>query len=263
MPVSHSSPAPGTYLKVASIQYRAVPNKSENLECLCRLVREAAEHGAQLIVLPEMCTTGLNIKNLAASRLLAETIPGPSTHAFAQLALRYGIFIVLGLPESDPATGKLYNSQVMLGPDGLVAGRYRKVHLFGPDLNWAEIGDLGYQAVDTALGRIGLGICCDINYWEYMGFLSGARVDLVAFSTNWMGDELPFPYWAEMVTGRGVYLVAANNWGAEDDLLFSGGSEILAPDLSVLSQSTLLADVIMYADINPWRQHSFPEKIAE
>jgi hypothetical protein len=67
------------------------------------------------------------------------------------------VHIVLGLAESDPVSGKLYNSQIILGPAGLVIGRYRKIHTFGPDLNWADVGNLGYQAVGTEWGRIGLG----------------------------------------------------------------------------------------------------------
>jgi predicted amidohydrolase len=239
-----------TELKVASIQYRALPgNKAENIRCLTGLVREAAEKNARIIVLPEMCTTGLNIQNRAEAEIIAETIPGPTTNAFARLARQHKIHIVMGLAESDPTTGTLYNAQIILGPDGLLVGAYRKIHLFGPDLNWAETGASGYQAVDTVWGRIGLGICCDINYWEYIQFLSDAQVDIVAFSTNWVGDELPFPYWSEMVAGCTFYVIAANNWGDEDDIHFSGGSAILAPDSTVLSSSCSSENTVIYANI--------------
>jgi predicted amidohydrolase len=241
----------GVNLKVASIQYRALPsNKSENIRCLTELVREAALNDARMIVLPEMCTTGLNIHNRAEAEILAETIPGPATDTFAELALRHKVYIVLGLAESDPTTGKLYNSQIILGPAGLTIGKYRKIHTFGPDLNWADIGDMGYQAVTTEWGRIGLGVCCDINYWEFIGFLSGALVDIFAFSTNWVGDDLPFPYWSDMLAGCSCYVIAANNWGDEGDLHFCGGSTILAPDLSVLARSNLSVNTVMYADLN-------------
>jgi predicted amidohydrolase len=238
-------------LRVASIQFRAIPaNKAENMRCLSDLVGEAALNGARIIVLPEMCTTGLNIQYRAQAEILAEIIPGPTSNAFAELALRNKVYIVLGLAESDPTAGKLYNSQIILDPAGLIIGRYRKIHTFGPDLNWADIGNLGYQAVTTEWGRIGLGICCDINYWELIGFLSGAQVGIFAFSTNWVGEELPFPYWTEMLAGCSFYLIAANNWGDEGDIHFSGGSTILAPDLTVLAQSRRSANNVVYADIN-------------
>jgi len=239
-------------LKVASIQYRAIPsNKEENIRCLSDLVSEAAVNNARIIVLPEMCTTGLNIHNRAESEILAETIPGPATNAFAMIARRYKAYIVLGLAESDLTTRKFYNSQVILGPDGLIIGKYRKIHLFGPDLNWAETGDLGYQSVNTEWGKIGLGICCDINYWEFINYLSEAQVGILVFSTNWVGDDLPFQYWSEMVAGCNFYFIAANNWGEDGGFHFSGGSTILAPDLSVLSSTYSTANTIIYADVTP------------
>ena len=238
-------------LKVASIQYRAVPSdKSGNIRSLSHLVIEAALNGAKIIVLPELCTTGLHIENLAASESLAESIPGPATEVFAGLALRHRIYLVLGLAELDRAAGKFYNAQVVIGPDGGIMGKYRKIHLFGPDLNWAATGDLGYQSVDTEWGRVGMGVCCDINYWQLIDFLSERRVDMFAFSTNWVGEELPFQYWSEMVAGRSYHLIAANNWGEEGDLKFSGGSMILSPHQAVLSQTCSPEDVILYANID-------------
>jgi predicted amidohydrolase len=243
-----------THFKVAAIQYRADPSdKILNLQSLSDLVGEAASNGARIIVLPELCTTGLNIPDRGVAETLAETIPGPATGVFAELAQRYQVHLVLGLAEADLAADTFYNAQIILGPDGLIIGKYRKVHLFGPDLNWAATGDSGYQSFDTEWGRIGLGICCDINYWELMDFLTDVQVDMFAFSTNWVGYDLPFDYWSEMMAGGNYYLIAANNWGDEGDIHFSGGSTILSPDLSVLSQSYLPADSIIYADINPSR----------
>jgi predicted amidohydrolase len=252
VPVSRSRSGKAGAFKVASIQYRALPSdKAGNIRCLSDLVSEAAENGARIIVLPEMCTSGLNIHNRAEAEILAESIPGPASDVFAGLALRHRVYIVLGLAEADPATGKLYNSQIILGPAGLVVGRYRKIHTFGADLNWADIGDLGYQAVITEWGRIGLGICCDINYWELIDFFSWAQAAIFAYSTNWVGEELPFAYWSEMLAGCSLYLIAANNWGYEGDIHFTGGSTILAPDLTVLARSCLSADTIIYATITP------------
>jgi len=250
-PDTRNLASPGTF-KVAAVQFRAAPSdKMLNLGSLSDLVGEAAVNGAKVIVLPELCTTGLNIPDRAAAETLAETIPGPATNLFAELAQRYQVHLVLGLAESDLSSNTFYNAQVILGPDGLIIGKYRKVHLFGPDLNWAARGDSGYQSFDTQWGRIGLGICCDINYWELINFLTEVKVAIFAFSTNWVGYDLPFAYWSEMVAGGNYYLIAANNWGDEGDIHFSGGSTILSPDLSVLCQSYLSADSIIYADINP------------
>ncbi len=238
-------------LKVASIQYRAgAANKVENIRSLSSLVEEAAGNGAKIIVLPEMCTTGFTIENYIDAKILAEPIPGPATSAFSELATRHKVYLILGLAEYDHATNKFYNAQVILGHNGQIIGKYRKINLFGTDYLWAEKGDLGYQAVEIEGCRVGLGICNDINYQEFKEFIAGAYVQIVTFSTNWVGDELPFCHWTEMVTDGGVYFIAANNWGKEGDLSFSGGSIILSPDLSVLSQSTAAADVILYATLD-------------
>jgi predicted amidohydrolase len=243
---------PAGSFRVSAVQYRAHPHdKTRNIRCLADLIAEAAANGAKIIVLPELCTTGLNIPDKAAAETLAETIPGPATNIFAALALRYRVHLVLGLAESDPTAGTFYNAQIVLGPDGTIIGKYRKIHLFGPDLNWAEIGNYGYQSVETVWGRVGLGVCCDINYWELMDFLSAVKTDIFAFSTNWVGVDVPFAYWSDMVSGGGYYLVAANNWGDAGDIQFSGGSIILSPDLSALSQSATSADRVIYADVNP------------
>ena len=248
MAILNNQVASASTLKVASVQYRSVPfSKAENIQHLSDLVRDAWVNQAKIMVLPEMCTTGLNIQNVAEAKRLAETIPGPSTATFAKLAKLHQVYLVLGLAESDPATGKCYNSQIIIGPDGQIIGKYRKVHLFGPDHNWAEKGDLGYQSVNTEWGRIGMGICYDINYQDFIDFLSGAKVSIFAFSTNWVGDDLPFYYWSQKVAGGNFYFIAANNWGDAGDIHFTGGSMILSPRLSVLAQSATSTNTILYA----------------
>ena len=238
-------------LKVSSIQYCAgASDKAENIQCLSSLVEEAAVNGAKIIVLPEMCTTGFTIENSTDAGILAEPIPGPATSAFSKLATRHKIYLILGLAEYDNATNKFYNTQIILGHNGHIIGKYRKINLFGPDHLWAEKGDLGYRTVEIEWGRIGLGICNDINYQEFREFVSSAHVQIVTFSTNWVGDELPFSYWTEMVANGGYYFIAANNWGQEGDIGFSGGSIILSPDLSVLSHSVTAANVILYATLD-------------
>jgi predicted amidohydrolase len=246
-----SSIATASSLKVASIQYRSIlSNKTKNIINISSLVKEASVNGAKIIVLPEMCTTGLNIKNAEEATILAEPIPGPSTNTFAKLAARCKIYLILGLAESERNTNKFYNSQIILGPNGQIIGKYRKMHLYGPDHNWAEKGDLGYQAVNTEWGRIGLGICNDINYQDFIDFISGGHVNIFAFSTNWIGYNSPFHYWSKQVANGSFYFIAANNWGEEGNSHFSGGSIILSPDLSVLSQSHSSANKILYATID-------------
>jgi predicted amidohydrolase len=236
---------------VASIQYRAVPyDKPENLRLLSRLIEKAAVDGARFIVLPEMCVTGYNIKSKDQGETLSEVIPGPSTQVFAGLAKRYGIYLVLGLPEHDPVTKNNYNAQVIINPQGNVIGKYRKVHLFGSDHNWATRGDLGYQVVTTEYGKVGLGICYDINFTDMLDYFSDNGVDLFAYSTNWVGEDVPFSRWREMLKDRKYSFIASNNWGKEDDIRYSGGSIILSPGGGLLSSTEVSANSILYAEIS-------------
>lgn len=240
-----------TSTKIAAIQYRAVPhNKSENITNLMNLVEQASENGAKIIVLPEMCLTGLAIKNSAQAKILAETIPGPSTNVFAQLAKKHDVYIILGLPEFDSHSKKYYNSQIVIDHRGLIIGKYRKIHLYGSDYNWAEKGDLGYQIAETLWGKIGLGICYDINFSDIFDFFSERGVNIFTFSTNWVGQSMPFPYWLNLLRKRNLYFIAANNWGKEEDIFFSGGSIILSPDLKILAQTDIHANTILYAEIS-------------
>ncbi len=238
-------------VRVAAIQYRAVPyDKPANIRALSRLIAEAARHDARIVVLPEMCVTGLNIADARQAAGLAETVPGPSTDAFARLAKRYKLYLIFGMPEADARTQRYFNSQVVIGPGGNIAGKYRKTHLYGSDENWASPGDLGYQTVDTEWGRIGLAICFDINFPDVLDFLARSRVDLFAFSTNWIADRPPFELWMRMQRRSHAFFVAANNWGS-DGFRFSGGSLIVSRDSRVLAKSGDSGDAIVYAWFDP------------
>ncbi len=236
-------------IKVAAIQYRALPlNKTLNIRHLEKLTSEAARNGAGLIVLPEMSTTGLNLKGIPDAKNLAETIPGPTTDEFAHLSKKYNVYIVIGLPEFDQKNNKYYNTQIVIDPAGKIIGKYRKIHLYGSDHNWASKGNLGYKIVEANFGKIGLGICYDINFPDLLDFLSKQDIDIFAFSTNWIADALPFSYWSKILQDRHFYFIAANNWG-NDDVHYSGGSIILSPELKVLTKSERISNDIIYAQI--------------
>lgn len=238
-------------VKIASIQYRAVPfNKSANISNLKILIKEAAVKGAKLIVLPEMCTTGLTISGPAQAQALAETIPGPTTNMFALLAKEYSVYIVLGLPESNLKNNIYYNTQIVIDNNGFVVGKYRKKHLYGSDHNWASVGDLGYKYIETDLGKIGLGICYDINFPDLFDFFSKNNIDIFVFSTNWIAEEVPFQYWSRILQNKNIYFIAANNWGQEKSIKFSGGSIILSANGETLSQTKESSDSIIFANVD-------------
>ena len=219
--------------RVAAIQYEPVlGEKEKNVDDLLRLVEEAAQHDARLIVLPEMATTGYCWESRSEIAPYVEPIPGPTTDRFQQLATTYNCFIAIGLAEIDPATDVYYNSVVLLGPEGLV-GSYRKIHSYISEPRWARDGDLGMPVWDTPLGRLAPMICMDAMYFEAARIPALHDADVLLFPTNWLDEKCPSSWWMARAFENGVYLIAANRYGCERGVQFSGGSGILNPDGSI------------------------------
>lgn len=223
-------------VQVAAVQYEPrFGDKQLNLSILRQLTTQAARAGARLVVLPEMATTGYCYRSREEIAPLVEPIPGgPTVAAFAQLAAAHGIYVVVGMPEVDPATGAFYNAAALVGPQGYI-GTYRKTHSFIDETRWARDGDLGIPVFHTDIGRIAMVICMDNAYFEpaRVAALNGAEI--IAFPTNWLGRQ---EAWRARAAENGVYLVVANRWGEERGTSFCGNSVIIDPngrDLNLLS----------------------------
>ena len=226
-----SSPLPS--YRVAAIQYEpTLGEKEKNVARLLQLVEEAATHGAKLIVLPEIATTGYCWQSRMEIAPYVEPIPGPTTDRFQHLATAYACYIAVSLPEVDPSTSVYYNSMVLLGPEGLV-GTYRKIHSFISEPRWARDGDLGMPVWDTPLGRLSGLICMDAMYFEAARIPALHQADVLLFPTNWLDEKSPSGWWMARAFENGVYFIAANRYGEERGVQFSGGSCILNPDGSI------------------------------
>ncbi len=218
---------------VAAIQYEPVfGEKEQNVSRLLHMVEEAAQHEARLIVLPEMATTGYCWESRAEVAPHVEPIPGPTTERFQQLATRYGCYIAVSLAEVDPTTNVYYNSMALLGPDGLV-GTYRKIHSYISEPRWARDGDLGMPVWETPLGRLTGLICMDVDYCEAARIPALHHADILLLPTNWLDEKCPSRTWMARAFENGVYLIAADRYGIERGIQFSGGSCIINPDGSL------------------------------
>jgi predicted amidohydrolase len=222
-----------TRYRVAAIQYDpTLGEKEKNVADLLRLVEEAASNGARLIVLPEMATTGYCWESRAEIATHVEPVPGPTTDRFAQLARQYDCYIAISFPEVDPTTNVYYNCMVLIGPQDIV-GTYRKVHSYMSEPRWARDGDLGMPVWDTPLGRLAGLICMDAAYFESARIPALHSADVLLFPTNWFDDKCPNSWWMTRAFENGVYFIAANRYGKERGIQFSGGSCILEPDGSI------------------------------
>src|SRR5436305_2739430 len=229
----NTSPTSFNRYRVAAIQYEStLGEKEKNVADLLRLVEEAAQHEARLIVLPEMATTGYCWESRAEIAPHVEAIPGPTTDRFQQLAAQYSCYIALSLPEVDPETDVYYNSMALIGPEGVV-GTYRKIHSYISEPRWARDGDLGMPVWETPLGRLGGLLCMDAEYFETTRILALHHADVLLFPTNWLDEKSPSSWWMARAFENGVYFIAANRYGLERGVQFSGGGCILNPDGSI------------------------------
>ena len=235
--------------RIAALQFKAKKDQpEESLRALCQRIEQAAQAGAQLVVCPEMATSGYLFSDASAIVDRCEPAHGGSFPTLSSLAKRHGLYLVCGYPEiavtaADPAVDsaapRLYNSARLIGPDGSLLYNYRKRLLYESDTTWASDGDTPYPIVDTPLGRLTVGICMDLNDDRFVDFLcrtSDSQALLVAFCTNWLdqGTDV-LPYWCYRLRGfRGVF-IAANTFGDESapkhpPTRFCGRSTILSMD---------------------------------
>ena len=259
LPGVDSTPPP---YRAAAIQFEpTLFDKTANLEALLRLTREAAAGGAKLIVTPEMATTAYCWATREEVASDVEPVPGPTTQRFSEIAADHDCWVVVGLAEVDPETGIYYNSAVLIGPEGPV-GLYRKTHAYISEPKWAKDGDLGLPVFEIPIGRIAMTICMDACYPETARVPALAGADVICFPTNWLLEKSPSPSWMARAAENGVYLIAANRYGLERGVQFSGGSVVIDPDGSL--QSVLdTGDGIVWGWIDPARardKRPFPDR---
>ncbi|MBI2949055.1 MAG: carbon-nitrogen hydrolase family protein [Verrucomicrobia bacterium] len=165
-------------VRLASVHYR--PRDAKTLRDACRqfapLIEDAARRQADLVVLGETLTYA-GVGSSYAS--CAETIPGPSTDYFGQLAKKHQLHIVAGLIERD--RHQLFNVAVLIGPDGKVAGKYRKVCLPDGEYDKGMSPGTDYPVFETRLGKIGMMICYDGFFPEVARELSNRGAEIIAW----------------------------------------------------------------------------------
>jgi len=239
-------------MKLGLVQYQ--PPKGDPTRGrseLSKLVREAADRGAELIVCPEMATCGYVWDSVESLIPFAEVPEGPTFKALRKIAREYRCWIVVGIPEfSQDADGsiKLYNSAIVINPKALLSACYRKVLLFEVDESWATAGDTRYL-LETGFARIGVGICMDLNDDHFIHWLNAAGVDVLAFPTNWIdqGEDVE-PYWQWRLSPWSGWFVAANRWGSDEFLKFKGNSAIIAPNKEVVAMAGESGDEVLVFD---------------
>lgn len=244
-------------MKIALIQQGATINISDNQARGIEAVRRAAAAGARLAVFPELAFLPFfpQKRDWAEARNLAEAIPGPTTEIFQRLAADLGIALVLNLYELDG--NSTYDSSPVINSDGELLGVTRMVHIIeAPCFHEREYytpGDHGAPVYQTTAGRIGVAICYDRHYPEYMRALALKGADLVVVPQAGAVGEWPEGLFeAEMrVAGfqNGYFTALANRVGEEECLTFAGESFVTDPAGRVVAKAPAGMETILHADI--------------
>lgn len=260
---------------LALVQCAMHPEPEANRDKAATLVREAARRGAELVCLPELFATPYFCKREDAEYFdLAESIPGPSTELLARVAKEAKVTVVAPVFERR-APGLYHNTAVVLGPDGGTLGLYRKMHIpedpgFHEKFYFAP-GDLGFPAIDTPVGRIGLLVCWDQWFPEAARILAlqGATLLLYPTAIGRLAGESEkeglrqLDSWMTVQRGHavanGLFVAATNRIGLEEPegpglaVHFWGNSFVAGPRGEVLAQASAEKEELLLCRIEPSR----------
>ena len=234
----------GRTLRVALAQVAVGPHREDNVAKALRMMEDAAQGGAQLIVFPEMSLDPFFPQYRADKRFFdwGVPVPGPLTDRFQDRAASLGLATVINVFER-AAPGRYYDCSPVFGADGDYLGKQRMTHILeGPGYNeryyyWE--GDSGYPVFDVGTAqtgplRVGIAICYDRHFPEGMRALAlgGAEVIVVPTATASMEAQFRAVWEIEMqaaAVANGVFVAVANRAGVDDTLTFFGGSFAVDP----------------------------------
>ncbi|MDT5179445.1 MAG: 5-aminopentanamidase [Mycobacterium sp.] len=160
----------------------AIGDTTGNMATARTAIEDAARDGAKIVVLPELASSGYVFADRGELVSLAETRDGPAITEWANLAEAFDLTIVAGFPEA--AGDKVYNSAAVVDPTGL-RGVYRKAHLWDTENNVFDRADDLPLLVDTAHGRLGVMVCYDIEFPEWVRAVALEGADLLCAPVNW------------------------------------------------------------------------------
>ena len=241
-------------LKIGFLQQHNTADVKDNIMQLADGIADLARRGAQLIVLQELHNSLYFCQEENVNLFdLAESIPGPSTEMFGELAKRYQVVIVTSLFERR-AAGLYHNTAVVLEKDGTICGKYRKMHIPDDPGYYEKFyftpGDLGIHPIDTSVGRLGVMVCWDQWYPEAARLMALQGAELLIYPTaigydqNDTAEEQQRQRraWQTVQRGHavanGLPVVAVNRVGWEGDVRFWGTSFVAGPQGELIYEAS-------------------------
>ena len=260
-------------MKIALIQQSNTADREQNILKLEKNIREVAKQGAELVVLQEL-HNGLYFCQTEDVNVFeqAETIPGVSTEHFGKLAKELGMVIVLSLFEKRTA-GLYHNTAVVIEKDGTIAGMYRKMHIPDDPAYYEKFyftpGDLGFEPIQTSVGKLGVLVCWDQWYPEAARLMALAGAEILIYPTaiGWESTDSEEEKnrqrdaWVTIqrshAVANGIPVVSCNRVGLEKDpsgvtngIQFWGSSFIAGQQGEILVQSSDNQDENIVFDVD-------------
>ena len=248
-------------LRIGILQQKKTADIIENMKAIEENVTDLARRGAELIILSELHNSLYFCQVEDVNNFdLAETIPGPSTDFFGELARRLGVVMVISLFEKR-AAGLYHNTAVVIEKDGTIAGKYRKMHIPDDPAYYEQFyftpGDLGFHPIQTSVGKLGVLVCWDQWYPEAARLMALQGADLLIYPTaiGYETSDTPEEQqrqrtaWTTVQRGHavanGLPVVTVNRVGFEPDpsgqtkgIQFWGSSFVAGPQGELFYQAS-------------------------
>ncbi len=245
-------------MKIALIQQHATQDREDNLRRGIEAFNQAARSGAELVAYAELGFLPFLPQTPATPEAVrwAEPIPGPTTEEFSRLSREYGVVTVLNLFERDG--DNTFDASPVIDADGTLLGVTRMVHIMDGlgfyEKGYYTPGDTDEFVFQTRVGKVGVAICYDRHFPEYMRHLAllGAEIVVVP-QAGAMGEWTEGIFEAELQVAafqNGYYAALVNRVGREEHLHFSGESFVVDPDGRLLAQAPQKEDHILYVDLD-------------
>ena len=247
-------------ISIAAIQQPCSGDISDNIEATIQQIETAAQAGANLICLQELFSSRYFCQTEDHTQFeIAEQIPGPTTDRICQVAKQQKVVIVASVFERRTA-GVFHNTAVVIESDGSILGTYRKMHIPDDPYFYEKFyftpGDLGFKSFQTSVGNVGVCVCWDQWFPEAarLTAMQGAEILVYPTAIGWQAPEkeqfgaAQVDAWQTMMRSHaianGVYVVATNRVGIEQNIEFWGASFVADPYGGVIAQAGLNSETI-------------------
>ena len=239
-------------MKIAVIQFKPkFLDKDFNVRKMAKIV---SENEAEIIVFPELCTSGYFFISKSEIQSIAEPVNGRTMNLFQELSFKQNKIIIFGFVET---SGKmLFNSAAIIFPNSNLSRVYRKTHLFYKEKFYFEQGDTGFFVINDVEREINIGcmICYDWRFPESARSLALLGADLIVCPSNLITNVWHIAMPARALENK-VYLAVANRFGTEsregEELVFKGNSAIWDYNGNILAKAEDKGDFVLFSEIEP------------